>query len=164
MQKWKKDMVLSISIMVACIACFISMALLKTPESKHWIARADSYVQVWVILLFALSCIVLFRALRDKPKDVEVPLWTKNSIFTILVLLGYLILMPKFGFILATSIALFLLLTIFSNAVHTDSESKKTKMFRLGFHIILSIIATVIIYFLFAKVLGVILPSFSLFV
>lgn len=85
----------------------------------------------------------------DKEMDSTEEKSYKAVIISVLLMVGYLVLMPYVGFLVMTAIYLFLQMLLLS-----DKSDKKIVLF-----LAISIVSSVVIYFIFRSIFYVMLPS-----
>jgi multidrug transporter EmrE-like cation transporter len=164
MKQWKRDLALSIGLIVFCLVNYIYAELMDGRGAMTYrLARADSYMQLWLIVLAALSVLLLIRTLKNKPADAAVPMWTKLGVFVLAAVAVYLLTMPYIGFFISTVIFLTALITVYSLSMQQKKKGGISFYLQFAIWFLVSLIGTMIIYYLFSNVLHVIFPKFSLF-
>lgn len=85
--------------------------------STAWIARPGSYLIITGVVLLCFACYEIFVNIREQQnEDDGQPLMTVNIIKSIVFLLGYVLLIPYLGFILASLIFLIFIMKMFKNS------------------------------------------------
>lgn len=162
MEQWKQDVILSLTFIVFCVIMFIYAEILEGGKFTYELARADRYMQLWLVILAILSLMLLIRALKNRPKDVVPPIWSKLSLFTVGTLIVYLLVMPYLGFFISTTLFLMTLITAYSLSTPHEKKTGKARFMQFGTWFAVSLLTTTVTYYLFTQVLTVILPKFSL--
>lgn len=143
----------------------VSIAMLVATFSFQTMTEArigsDFMPRVIAGLLAAMSLILIVSAYRKRGGSTEECVTTateeeleddsknyRTVIYSVLLMVGYLALMPFIGFLVTTAVFLFLKMWLFS-----DKSKKKFMIF-----ITISIIASAVTYFVFRSIFYVMLP------
>ena len=163
MVRWKRDVLVSVFFIVFCIVNFIYAGTMTTSTIKIKAAMPDVYLRMWLVLLGILAVIVLIKALKDKPDEMLVPIWGKLQLFTIAAVAVYLLIMPYLGFFISTFVFLAAMIIVYSLNMGKEKKKGSALVKQMAFYLIFTLIVTFLTEELFRNILGVILPSFSLF-
>lgn len=163
MAKWKRDMILSITLIVVSVVLFIYAGTFKTDVISITAAMPDVYMRLWVGFLGILSVLLLIRTLRNKPTEVVAPMWGKLQIFTIAALLLYLLLLNKIGFRICTGVFMMATTTVYCFSDMEVKPKGKALVIQLAKYLLFSVIVVAVSDVLFRNVLSCNLPSFKLF-
>ncbi len=163
MRQWTRDLTLSVGLIIFCIVNFIYSAATDTRTVEYRLAGATSYMQLWLSVLLVLSLILLVRTLKKKPDNVVAPMWTKLGVLTLAVLAVYLLVMPYIGFFIDTVIFLTVLIAAFTLTAPHERKEGPAFYRQWAAWLLVSLISTTVIYYLFANILKVVFPKFSLF-
>ena len=157
MEKWKKNLSVSLILLLFSIVnYFYASATIKPDVNVPFLARADVYLKIWVILLGVLSLVLAIRTFlqRNKEKETVEPVFSKSAVLILAAVAGYLFVMDKIGFVISTTAFLLLTILILSKKPGEKTEPK-VQMQKMLFWIVLSLSLTLGIYCLFNGVLGV---------
>lgn len=163
MAKWKRDLILSVTLIVASIVLFIYAGTFKTNVINIPAAMPDVYMRIWLGLLGVLSVMLLIRTLRNKPEEVVAPMWGKLQIFTVVCLFLYVFLLKTLGFRLCTTLFLMATTTVYCLADMDERPKGKKLVICLAKYLALSLIVMAASDVLFRNVLKCNLPVLSLF-
>lgn len=163
MAKWKRDMILSISLIVISIILFVYSGTFKTDVINITAAMPDVYMRLWLGLLMILSLLLLVRTLREKPQDFLTPMWGKLQIFTVAALFFYIFLLDKLGFRVCTVLFVSIVSSVYSLSGMEERPKGKTLAVFLAKFLVLALVVTAASDVLFRTILSCNLPGFSLF-
>ncbi|MBU5626463.1 tripartite tricarboxylate transporter TctB family protein [Oscillibacter sp. MSJ-2] len=162
MKAWKKDLILSILLLLFCAAAYFYCATLPPGYQKYTMAHAGAYVQFWIVILAILSLALLIRTILRKPQEESASMWSKMVFLTLLSLAAYLFLMPHIGFTLATCLFLFGLAVAYQRQDTENRPSGKALALAAVKWFILCAVTTAALQLLFTKVLKVVLPTLGI--
>jgi len=160
MESWKRDTIFSLILILFTIICFFSSFQIKDPLFAQGLASSGTYLRIWLSLLMLLSLLLLRRALSKRLTNKKEQLFTIPVIFTITMLIIYAIIISILGYLLSTTIFLFITMSFYSFYPFKNINNEKmiiTK--RLVKYLFLSITMTFIIYYIFENFLNVIFPD-----
>lgn len=163
MAKWKRDMVLSISLIVIGIILFIYSGTFKTDVISIPAAMPDVYMRLWLGILLILSVLLLIRTLREKPQDVLAPMWGKLQIFTVAALALYIFLLDKLGFRICTVLFVLIVTSVYCISGMEKRPNGRALAACLLKYLLLALIVTAVSDILFRTILSCNLPGFSVF-
>lgn len=132
-------------------AVYFVMAL-QIPEFNDGFVSSDAMPKIYGIILMVLSAIQIFAALRlPKTKEDEKAgfVLIPEVVITFAFLILYVLLLKPLGFVISTIIFLLGMITLFT-------PKEKRSVIRI---ILISVIFSVVVYWLFAKVLTLSLPQ-----
>jgi len=89
-------------------------------------------------------------------------IWGKLQIFTVVAMAIYLFIMKWIGFFLSSVIFLSIIIIAYSYKANKIKSEGKQKAIQIGWYVVFSVISVAITQYLFADVLGVLLPRFNL--
>lgn len=163
MLRWKRDLYGGIGILIFCIANFIYAGFMPKGSVDIPLARPDAYLKMWLALLSILSIVLIIKAIKNKDGMKMPKIWGRLSIFTVVALLIYLLIMPYIGFLISS--ILFLTATIIVYSFNMGNEVKKGKslVIQIVKYFAFSVITSVVVAYLFTNLLNVILPQWQLF-
>ncbi len=164
MKRWKRDMILSVAILVSVFAATVYSILLKSPRIKIFLARPDTYMGLWLAILALLAVLLLIRAQKARKTDETIlpKIWDNIGIFTVVVLFLYLLLIDILGFFLNSFLMLWILVDTYSLKI-CDKPTTKGKVLILIKSGVFSLVTSYATTKLFTEVLSAKLPIFSLF-
>ena len=163
MVQWKREVLLSIFLIVFSVVNFIYCGTMQTDLIKVTAAKPDVYLRLWLGILCVLAVILLVRALRNRPKEVLPKLWGPLQIFTVVVFALYLLAIPKVGFLVATLIFMMAVTTVYNLYVLGEIPKGKQLAKVLTVYCVFSVVATFATNFVFRHLLAVNLPTWNLF-
>lgn len=163
MSKWKRDMIMSVLLIIFSVVMFVYAGTFTTEAIKIAAAKPDVYVRLWLGLLLILSVLLLVRTMRSKPDDVLPTLWGKIQIFTILSMFLYILLLDKLGFQLCTGIFMMVTTTVYCFSDMDEIPKGKTLVVQLVKYLVLTVVTVVAVDVIFVNILGCNLPRFDLF-
>lgn len=170
LKKWMYDFILSICILVIVVIAVIYSYILQSPRVTLFLARPDTYMGMWFIILAILALMLMARALkmRKTPEGQEPgdPIWCAMGIYTAVVLFVYLLTIELLGFVVGSTLMLWALTLVYTfNIGETKKNWRDKKLFvkelvKTG---VFSLAASLITYYVFTNILTSKLPTFSLF-
>lgn len=158
MKAWKRDVILSLTLLVVSILGYIHCEHLSGMMQKYKMAQAGGYAEFWLITIGVLALALLIRTLINRPQEETAKVWTKIVLITVGVCVIYLWLMPMIGFLLSTCAFLFILSIVYHQANEKKKLSGKALRRALVVWFIISIILTLFLYVVFAVLLKAKLP------
>ena len=164
MKNFHKDLIWSVFLIVLSIAIYCySGTFDSTSEAVHPLAKSSVYSRIWAVILFILSLILLLRTLRKRNQIKGTPLLTFASIVSVTALVLYLYGLNYLGFAPCTAVFLTVLITYYHWLALNEEERKNARMMMTAMkYFLMSVILTIIFYFVFGRVLSVYLPVGSL--
>lgn len=163
MAKWKRDLILSISLITVSIILFIYSGTFKTDVISITAAMPDVYMRLWLGIMLALSVLLLIRTLREKPQDIVAPMWGKLQIFTVAALFLYIFLLDKLGFRICTGLFVLVSTGVYCLSGMEERPKGRALALFLGKLLLLAVAVTAVSDILFRTVLSCNLPGFSIF-
>ena len=163
MLRWKRDLYIGIFMLLFSIFSIIYAENmdLTIQTVPYPIARADRYMEMWLIGLALLSLALIVRAVRSRSKETVEKIWTKSELAVSVTLVLFLIVLPKIGFIVSGTLLLTALFSIFNLTKAKKTSEPLWK--RVLYWFVLSVVLSTAIFFLFTYALEVRLPVWSLF-
>ncbi len=162
MLQWKRDLIISIVVLIFSIVNFIYAGQINTPVIKYSLAKPGNYVRLWLLIFAILAVILLIKTLMNKPEGVTETIWHRAGIITVVATVSYLFLLPYLGFIFTTVIYLAGLGLVYTYYMKTKTFKGVTLKKEIVKWLVFSTVFTAALYVMFAVVLDVILPSFFL--
>lgn len=162
MKAWKKDLYLSISLLIFCAASYLYCEAMPPGMQKFTLAHAGRYVQFWLVILTFLSLALLITTLIKKPQELVSSAWNKLVVFTLAALIAYLFLLPHLGFSVTTCLFILVLVYNYNQSNPEKRLSGKSLKITVAKWILFSIGFTFVLLLLFTKILKVILPSLGI--
>lgn len=163
MTKWKRDLILSISLIVISVILFIYAGTFKTSVINIPAAMPDVYMRLWVGLLGILSVLLLIRTIRNKPEGVMPAMWGKLQIFTVVMLLLYLLLLDVIGFRICTFTFMLVTTSVYCFSDMEEKPRGRKLVIQLVKYAVFALIVTAVSDVLFRNVLSCKLPELDLF-
>ena len=161
MKQWKRDLYLSVGMFLFSVGNIIYGVLLKDKVMKYTLARADTYLILWLSCLALLSVLLFIRTMRNRPQSEAPSIFNKTTVFTAVWTCVYVFLLEQIGFVLDTILYLFVMFGIYTIIKKGKFCSGKEWIINIAFWLALAITVTVAIYFSFSVALGAILPQGS---
>ena len=162
MQKWKRDTLAAVLLIIFSIFGFIYSGTMTTDLIEITVAKPDVYLRLWFSALFILSVIMLITALRRKDMQELPKLWSSIKLATVILFALYLLVIPYIGFVIASLAALMIITTIYNFYKMGEIPKGKALVKHLGIYAVFTVICTMATYCVFRYVLSVNLPSWSL--
>ncbi len=159
MKQWKRDLYLSIGMFLVSAGNIVYGIALKDRVMKYTLARADTYLILWLGCLMLLSVLLFIRTLRNKPQGEAVPVFTKITVFTAIWLCVYVFLLRQIGFVLDTVLFLFVLFAVYTAIKEGVVKDKKKLAGKAALWLALSVAVTLAIYYSFTVALSANLPA-----
>ena len=139
MKQWKRDLYLSIGMFLVSAGNILYGIALKDRVMKYTLARADTYLILWLSCLMLLSVLLFLR--------------------TTLWLCVYVFLLRQIGFVLDTGLFLFVLFAVYSTIKEGPEKDKKKLTRKALLWLVLSVVVTLAIYYSFTVALSASLPA-----
>ena len=169
-KKWMYDFILGICMLALVAVALIYSDILDSPRVTLFLARPDTYMALWLLLLALLSVLLITRSLKlrktEEGQEPGMPIWGSMAVFTAAVLFLYLLLLKPIGFFLDSVLMLWALTLVYTfniGAVKKDWRDKKLFVRELIKSGVFSVIASAATYYIFTNILTSKLPTFSLF-
>ena len=163
MVKWKRDLILSIVLILVSVVLFIYSGTFKTTAINIPAAMPDVYMRLWLGLMFVLSVLLLIRTLRKRPQDTSPKIWGKLQIYTVVAMFLYILLMKKIGFRICTGLFVWITTAVYCLSGPEGLPRGKPLVIALAKYLLFAVLVTAACDLLFRRVLSCNLPSFSLF-
>ncbi len=164
MKQWVRDLIYGIVIVLFSIGNIVYGSQLPVGSVSLKVAQAGFYLELICGAFALLGLWLIIRSIRKKPDNLCVPLFTRTIIVPFIFVVLYLLLLKKIGFLIDSFLmvlSLSLYLAYKMGKLKTDSKAQLAK--KVGIYIVYAAIMTMFCYFMFGKVMKVILPKFSLF-
>ena len=170
LKKWMYDFILSIVMLLVVAAALIYSYILESPRVDLFLARPDTYMALWFIILAILSVLLMGRALKARKTSEGqadgIAIWGGMGVFTTVVLFVYLLTLKYMGFFLNSALMLWVLTLVYTfniGVVKKDWKDKKLFVKELIKTGVFSFASSYITYWLFTNILTSKLPTFTLF-
>lgn len=162
MKQWVRDLIYGVVIVLFSIGNIIYSKTLPAGSIKLRVAQAGFYLEMGCVAFGVLGIIVIIRAIWQKPEKFCQPLFANTGVVTIALLAAYLLVLKKIGFVISSFLLVFLLAIYYAWKMDKLSDKSK-RVKRLTAYAIYAAIMVGFTYYLFAVVMTVVLPRFSLF-
>lgn len=169
MKKWVNDLILGSVILILALVLLVYSVVLENSWIEEFLARPGVYMALALGALALLALLLIIRAWRQRNTEAgqvyQSPLWTTVPIWTVGILLIYILLLDKLGFLFDSIWMLWALTFLYSiNSKETDKNRHDRKMIfreavKTGLFSVFSVLA---VYFVFTKILSARLPMFDL--
>lgn len=170
MKKWLYDFILGAVMLLLSIAALVYSSTLENSRITLFLARPDIYMALWLGVLALLAALLMTRGLRQigtaQGQERRAPIWTSLPTVTAVILLVYLLVLDKIGFVLDPIAMLWILTFLYSmnsGEAGKDWREKKTVARELAASGIFAAACGVVTYYVFTGILAARLPVFSLF-
>lgn len=170
LKRWMYDFILSICLLAFAAGALIYSYVLESPRVELFLARPDTYLALWLIVLSALSVMLMVRSLRarrtDKGREVGEGIWCGLGVFTVAALLLYLLALNHLGFLLDSILLLWIISGVYTFQIGVKKKNWRDKkvlaaeLIKTG---VFSLLSSGLTYWIFTNVLSTRLPEFSLF-
>lgn len=163
MKRWKRDVIYSSVLIVACILNIIYASNIKQKLVSEPLAKPGVYVMLWLILLLFCSIVVLIRAIVKKPQEILSPLWDNLQVLTLGSLVIYILVIKILGTFISSFLLLSVLFISYSFRMGKIKKDKKDILFGIAKYSMLGLVVSFITVQVFTIFLNASLPTFSLF-
>ena len=164
MAQWKRDVLYGVGLIATAIFLFIETIGWPTGGVQYFVAQSSTYVRLLLSTMVILSVSIIVKAVSKKDETPTPVIWNKLGVLTVIVVIVYLFVMDKIGFIASTFVIISFLTCLYSNRLGKfQSPEKKERMIQLVKYLVFSAIVTIAVYFIFTAGLDVNLPKFDLF-
>lgn len=170
LKKWMYDFILSIAILIVVAAALVYSYVLESPRVTLFLARPDTYMAMWFIILAILALILMFRALKARKTSEGqadgIAIWCGVGVVTVIILFVYLLTLEYLGFFLGSALMLWTITMTYTfniGVVKKDWRDKRLFVKELVKTGVFSFAASYITFWIFTSVLTSKLPTFSLF-
>lgn len=170
LKKWMYDFILSICILIIVVIAVIYSYILQSPRVDLFLARPDTYMGMWFIILAILALLLMARALKmrktSEGQEPGNPIWCAIGVYTAAVLFLYLLTIELLGFVLGSTLMLWALTFVYTFNIGETKKNWRDKqllakeLVKTG---VFSLAASLITYYVFTNILTSKLPTFSLF-
>jgi hypothetical protein len=170
MKKWMYDFLLSVCMLALITAALVYSYFLESPRITLFLARPDTYMAMWLILLAVLAFMLMARALKARKTQAGqqqgAAIWSRTGLLTTAILFVYLLILKPLGFLLDSVLMLWSLSALYTvQSYHSKRNYRDRKvllpmLLRTG---IFSLIASYATFWVFTSALSSKLPTFSLF-
>jgi len=162
-RQWVRDLGYGIFLILFSIGNMIYAGTLPEGSIKIKAAQAGTYLTIVMIMLLILGISLVLRSLIKKPMQLCEPIFNSETLTTIIWMVLYLLALPKLGFFISSFLFVFGLVTYYSWKQRKLEVKGMQLTKRILSYALCAILTTFACYFLFAKVLTVVLPQFTLF-
>lgn len=169
LKKWMYDFILSIVMLVLIAVALVYSYILESPRVDLFLARPDTYMALWLIVLGILALMLLRRSLAArKTEEGQQPgtaIWCGLGVFTAIALLVYLLVLKYLGFFLDSAILMWVYSLVYTfriGAVKKDWRNRRVFLAELVKTGIFAIASSGATYLVFIYILSAKLPTFSL--
>ena len=159
MKQWVQDLILGLILLAFSVISFVYAFLMQDTRAEYFLARADTYILLWVSILGILSLMLIIRSLKKRPQEQAPKILTKRVCVTCGIILAYLVLLNYLGFFISSLGFLFALCAFFTVEAKGGTLSKKELTKQLIIWAVISIITALAVQYLFGTLLGVQLPG-----
>ena len=169
MKKWMYDVILGVVILICAGVALLYSYTVEVSRETYFLARPDTYMALWLILLMLLAVLLVARGIRQRKTgegQTRVrPIWTKLPLITVGVLFFYLLFLNRLGFILDSIWMLWLLIFVYTMNSGDKSlrDGAKRILVEAAKSGIFAVASSMIIYYVFTEILSTQLPTFHLF-
>ena len=155
MKKWIQDLILGIVLLVFSVVSFVYAYIMQDASAKYFLARADTYILLWILGILSVALIV--RSLRKRPSEPAPKIVTKRVLVTVVIIALYIALLETLGFIVSSVLMLLSLLLFFTLEAKGKLRGKEL-LKQVLICLLITVITVAAVYCLFSMALGVRLP------
>lgn len=159
MKQWKRDLILGTVLLAFSVVSFVYSYGLTDVTVKYFLAKADTYVMMWVILLAILALLLIVRSLRQRSQEELPPIFTKRVGITAAIIVIYVFLIDKLGFLLSSILFVFALLAFFSREEKGGFPRGRELAREVILWGIITAASVFLVQYLFGNLLGINLPQ-----
>jgi len=167
----RKDLIWGISLLITSIIITIYSYTIPAPGFVKGLARVNPYIRIWSFVLALLSVCLIVSTIVNTKNNKNGGSHEKNlfitfpAVFTIGMLVLYLILMPILGYIISTILFLFIIMLYYKKINQKDIElNYKNLTIEILKYLTLSITITLITHQIFVRILNIVVPSGKIFI
>lgn len=159
MKQWKRDLILGVAILAFCVISYVYSYNLTDSRAKYFLAKADTYVMIWLVLLAVLSIVLILRSIKRKSDEVLPPILTKRILLTALIIVAYVFSMDKIGFFVSSFFFVFALLFFFTREEKGNFPQGKAFAKMILIWVGIAAASVTMVQYLFGNLLGIRLPA-----
>ena len=162
-KQWKRDLIYGAVMILFAVGNMIYASTLPPGSIRIKAAQAGTYLTIVMVLLGLLGIVLVVRSLVKKPDgDCEL-VFNRTTVITIVSIALYILVLKKLGFLLSSFLLVFFLIAYYSWEEQTEEVKGKALVKNFAKYAACAILTTTVCWFLFGKVLTVVLPEFTLF-
>ena len=162
-KQWKRDLIYGAVMILFAVGNMIYAGTLPPGSIRIKVAQAGTYLTIVMVLLGLLGIVLVVRSLVKKPdSDCEL-VFNRTTVITIASIALYILVLKKLGFLQSSFLLVFFLIAYYSWEEQTERVKGKALVKNLAKYAVCAILTTTVCWFLFGKVLTVVLPEFTLF-
>jgi len=161
--KWKRDLAWGVIFLATSLAILIYSRFVGEMNFAQGLAKTSFYIQVWGVILGLLSLALIFKSLRVRDQQETTPLFTRAAVFTIAALAFYLFALNPLGFVISTVLYLTAMILFYYFTFVVKTKGYPENSIIMGIKCLgIAVVITLIIQQLFARLLGVMLPTLGI--
>lgn len=162
-KQWKRDLIYGAVMILFAVENMIYASTLPPGSIRIKAAQAGTYLTIVMVLLGLLGIVLVMRSLVKEPDgDCEL-VFNRTTVITIVSIALYILVLKKLGFLLSSFLLVFFLIAYYSWEEQTEKVKGKALVKNFAKYAACAILTTTVCWFLFGKVLTVVLPEFTLF-
>jgi hypothetical protein len=160
----KKDLIWGIGLSILSVCISIYSYGITSPKVVTTLARAEYYIRLWAYFLLILSTVLIGRTLLSAKKHDNTVFRNDSNniiapIFTSVCIIAYLFILKILGYFISTPLFLFILIYYFKKLSNKDEIlSFKSRLIIIFNILFISVISSIISFYIFNNVLKVVLP------
>lgn len=158
MKKKTADLAISVVVIAVSVVLFISTKDMKTLAMPYELSQPGLYVRLWTGFMGILGVLLLVRTILTKSDERQAIIWHPGAIISVIVTIVYLLVLDFLGFKIATVLLLMALGLVYTYLTRSRCMKGKALLIEILRWLVISIIVTVVLYFLFGGILKVVLP------
>lgn len=169
MAKWKRDVLVGIGFELFFVIAYISSFRIPVGSMANFkAAQPGVYLRIWLMVFGLLSLALIISAIRKRDTAIATPLFHKQAVITLVLLLIYIMIMDVVGFFISTLMFTAILILSYSweagKFLEADGTRKRGAALAKSaiFYLVISAVIVIATQLVFERLLMVNLPSWSL--
>lgn len=166
--RWKRDVMYGAVLILFCVISLWYSKKIPDSFGMESAAQPGAYMRLWIYLLIVLAIIMIISALIKKPSDELNPIFSSMAVAGVVATLIFTITMPFLGYFLGSLLFLIVLTLLYSlkaRKFHDDNGNylpRRELIRKVISFVLLSLIVSLVSYYVFTEALDANLPRFDL--
>ena len=89
MKAWVQDLILGLILLAFSIISFVYAFIMQDTKASYFLARADTYILLWVGILALLSLLLIIRSVRKRSQEAAATILSKRVCVTLGIIVLY---------------------------------------------------------------------------
>ena len=153
MKAWVQDLILGLILLAFSIISFVYAFIMQDTKASYFLARADTYILLWVGILALLSLLLIIRSVRKRSQEAAATILSKRVCVTLGIIVLYLLLMNYLGFMISSALFLFALLAFFTIEARGGTVKGKVLCKEIIIWLIITAITVFVVLYLYGSLL-----------